>query len=214
VPIVLVQGDPVGTGLAASLAHPGGNVTGLSLLSLDYAAKWLELLKEATPNLRRVAALWTPDNPGFSRYTERARTAAQALMLDLTILSAQPEALETSLAAITAANFDGYVVPDEPFLETIMPRRITLAAERRLPAIFGFSAAVRHGALMSYSADFFTLWREAAGYIDRILKGALPADLPIEQATKVSLKINLKTAKALGIELPPTLLASADEVIE
>jgi putative ABC transport system substrate-binding protein len=214
VPVVLVQGDPVGAGLVASLAHPGGNITGLSLLSLDYAAKWLELLKEATPNLRRIAALWTSDNPGFSRYTERARAAAQALRLDLTILSAQPEVLETSLAAITPANFDGFVVPDDPFLETIMPRLITLAAERKLPAIYGFSAAVRHGALMSYSADFFTLWREAAGYIDRILKGVLPADLPIEQATKVSLKINLKTAKALGIELPPTLLASADEVVE
>jgi putative ABC transport system substrate-binding protein len=214
VPIVLVQGDPVGTGLVASLAHPGGNITGLSLLSLDYAAKWLELLKEATPNLHRVAALWTPDSPLFSRYIERARAAAQTLKLDLTILSAQPAELERSLAAIAPANFDGFVVPDDPFLETIMPRLITLAAERGLPAIYGFSAAVKHGALMSYSADFFALWREAAGYIDRILKGALPADLPVEQATKVSLKINLKTARALGLDLPPTLLTSADEVIE
>ncbi|WP_050426481.1 ABC transporter substrate-binding protein [Bradyrhizobium tropiciagri] len=214
VPIVLVMGDPIGAGLVASLAHPGGNITGLSLLSFDYAVKWLELLKEVTPKLHRIAVLWTTDNPLYSLYADRARAAAQALALDLSVLSAQPAELETSLAAINPANLDGFVVPDDPFLETIMPRLITLAAERKLPAIYGFSAAVRQGALMSYSADFFALWREAAGYIDRILKGALPADLPIEQATKVSLKINLKTAMALGIELPPPLLARADEVVE
>jgi putative tryptophan/tyrosine transport system substrate-binding protein len=108
----------------------------------------------------------------------------------------------------------GFIVCDDPFLESILPRLILLAAERGLPAIYGFSNAVKQGGLMSYSADFFELWRQAAGYVDRILKGARPADLPIEQATKFALRINLKTAKALGLDVPPMLLATADEVIE
>lgn len=214
VPIVLVQGDPVAAGLVASLAHPGGNITGLSLLSADYSAKWLELLKEATPSLNRVAVLWNPDSPAGDQYVQKAMEAARALSLDLTVLSSRPVDIETSLAMINPATFDGFVVTDDPFLETIIPRLVALAAERSLPAIYGFSAAVNHGALMSYSADFFALWRQAAGYIDRILKGVRPSDLPIEQAAKFSLKINLKTAKTLGIKVPATLLARAEEVVD
>jgi putative ABC transport system substrate-binding protein len=214
VPIVLVSGDPVGAGLAASLARPGANITGLSLLSTDYSAKWLELLLEVAPKLRRVGVLWNPDNPSVGREVERVREAARALALDLTTLSARSAELEGSLAAITPARIDGFVVSDDPFLETIMPRLITLAAERSLPALYGFSSSVKQGGLMSYSANFFDLWRQAAGYVDRILKGAHPADLPIEQATKFTLRINLKTAKALGLAVPPTLLVAADEVIE
>jgi putative tryptophan/tyrosine transport system substrate-binding protein len=212
VPIVTVQGDPVAAGLVASLAHPGGNITGLSLLSADYGVKWLELLREATPSLNRVAVLANPDTP--TGYVQKTREAARALSLDLTVLSARPADIETSLAMITPTTFDGFVVTDDPFLETIIPRLVALAAEHRLPAMYGFSAAVNHGALMSYSADFFALWRQAAGYIDRILKGAHPSDLPIEQAVNFSLKINLKTAKALGIKVPATLLARAEEVID
>jgi len=213
VPIVSMSGDPVGTGLVASLARPGGNITGLSLLS-EYGAKWLELLMEARPKLRRVAVLLNPDNPAAARQVERMREAARALALDLTTLSARPAELEASLGVIAPTSIDGFVVSDDAFLETILPRLIALAAERGLPAVYGFSNAVKLGGLMSYSADFFDLMRKAAGYIDRILKGARPADLPIEQATKFSLKINLKTAKALGVDMPPTLLARSDEVIE
>jgi putative tryptophan/tyrosine transport system substrate-binding protein len=214
VPIVLVSGDPVGAGLVASLARPGANITGMSLLSADYSAKWLELLMEVAPKLRRVAVLWNPDNPTAARQVERIREAARALTLDLTALSTRPTELEASIAALVPADIDGFVVSDDPFLETIMPRLIALAAERRLPALYGFSIAVKQGGLMSYSADFFDLWRQAGGYVDRILKGARPADLPIEQATQFTLKINLKTAKALGLTAPLTLQAAADEVIE
>jgi putative ABC transport system substrate-binding protein len=214
VPIVSMSGDPVGTGLVASLAHPGGNITGLSLLSTDYGAKWLELLMEATPKLRRVGVLWNPDNPAAARQVERMREVAHVLALDLTNLSARPAELEASLRVIASTSIDGFVVCDDVFLETILPRLIALAAERGLPALYGFSNAVKLGGLMSYSADFFDLMRKAAGYIDRILKGARPADLPVEQATKFSLKINLKTARALGLDVPDKLLALADEVIE
>jgi putative tryptophan/tyrosine transport system substrate-binding protein len=136
------------------------------------------------------------------------------LGLELTALSAQPAEIEASLAALATASLDGFVVSDDPFLETMVPRLITLAAERGLPALYGFSASVKQGGLMSYSANFFDLWRRAAGYVDRILKGARPADLPIQQATNFALRINLKTARALGLEIPPMLLARADEVIE
>jgi putative ABC transport system substrate-binding protein len=214
VPIVMVSGDPVGSGLVSSLARPGGNVTGLSLLSADYSAKWLELLMEVAPKLRRVAVLWNPDNPVAARQVERIRDAARTLTFDLTALSGRPAEVEVSLAAITPANIDGFVVCDDPFLETILPQLIALAADRHLPALYGFSVAVKQGGLVAYSADFLDIWRQAAGYVDRILKGARPADLPVEQPTKFTLKINLITAKALGLTVPPMLLARADEVIE
>ena len=142
------------------------------------------------------------------------RETAQVLGLDLTVLSARPGEIEASLAAITGTSFEGLVVTDDPFLEPLIPRIIVLAAQRRLPALYAFNTSVRQGGLMSYSANFFTLWHRAAGYVDRILKGAHPADMPIEQATVVALNINLKTAKALGLAIPPTLLAIANEVTE
>jgi putative ABC transport system substrate-binding protein len=214
VPIVSASGDPVGAGLVASLARPGANITGMSLLSSDYSAKWLELLHEAAPMLRRVGVLWNPDNPVVVQQVEWMRKAARALALDLTVLSARPAELETSLAAMIPGSIDGFAVTDDSFSLTVMPRLIALAADRGLPALYGFSSAVKQGGLMSYSVNFFELWRHAAGYVDRILKGARPADLPVEQPTKFTLRINLKTAKPLGLYLPPTLLAIADEVIE
>ena len=214
VPIVCMSGDPVGSGLVASLARPGGNVTGLSLLSGEYSAKWLQLLKEAAPKLRRVGVLWNPDNPAAAEEAKRMQELAPALGLQLTMLSVLPADLEASLAALRPADFDGFVATDDPLAEPLLPRLIALAAERRLPAIYAFSTTVEQGGLMSYSANFFALWRHAAGYVDRILKGAKPADLPIEQATEFSLDINLKTAKALGLAIQPTLLALADKVIE
>ena len=118
------------------------------------------------------------------------------------------------MAALTPATVDGFVVTDDAFLEPLLPRLIALAADRRLPALYPFSNAIQQGGLMSYSANFFAMWRRAAGYVDRILKGDRPSDLPIEQATEVALNINLKTAKALGLTIPTTLLVTADEVIE
>jgi putative tryptophan/tyrosine transport system substrate-binding protein len=214
VPIVCVTGDPVRSGLAASLARPGGNITGLSLLSGDYSAKWLELLKEAAPKTRQVAMLWNPDNLGIINQSKRMQESARTLGLQLIALSVLPADIENSVAALGTADLDGLVVTDDPLLEPILPRLIALTAERRLPAIYAFSDSVQRGGLMSYSANFFKLWRRTAGYVDRILKGVHPADLPIEQATEVALNINLKTAKALGLDVPATLLARADEVIE
>jgi putative tryptophan/tyrosine transport system substrate-binding protein len=214
VPIVCVTGDPVGTGLVTSLAHPGGNITGLSLLSGDYSAKWLELLKEAVPSLRVVAVLWNPDNPGLAGQLEHMREAASPLGLELRGFSVRPADVEASFVAIGTASLDGLVLTDDPFVATVIPRVIGVAAQRRMPALYAFSDSVQQGGLMSYSSNFFALWRRAAGYVDRILKGARPADLPVEQATGVALKINLKTASALGLEISPQLIARADEVIE
>jgi putative ABC transport system substrate-binding protein len=214
VPIVMLTGDPIGAGLVASLAHPGANITGLSLLSGDYSAKWLELLKEAVPKLGRVAVLSNPDNPQIVRMVESLRQVAQALDLEIVVLPARPTDLEATFAAIAGARLQGLVVTDDSSIDLLVPRIIEFAAEHRLPAIYPFSTAVQRGGLMSYSADFFELWRRAAGHVDRILKGSRPSDLPVEQATAVALKVNLKTAKRFDLVLPPTLLFRADEIIE
>lgn len=214
IPIVMLTGDPVGTGLIESLSHPGGNITGLSLLSGDYSVKWLELLKEVVPGLQRVAVLWNPDNPQIVSELGKLRRAAPTLGIELTALSGRPTEIEETFAAIRSTGFDGLVVADDSSFDPLTPRIVAITEERRLPAIYPFSHAVRLGGLMSYSADFFELWRRGAGYVDRILKGALPSGLPVEQATSVALKVNLKTAKLLGLNIPPTVLARADEVIE
>jgi putative tryptophan/tyrosine transport system substrate-binding protein len=214
VPIVCMSGDPVASKLVASLSHPGGNITGMSLLSGDYSAKWLALLKEAAPKLRRVAVLQNPDSPAMAAEVKQMQEAAPALGLELTVLSARRAELEASLTTLMTTSVDGLIVADDPLLETLMTRLIALAAQKQLPALYGFSTAAKLGGLMSYSADFFTMWRHNAGYVDRILKGARPADLPVEQATEVTLNINLKTAKALGLNIPQTLRATANELIE
>jgi putative ABC transport system substrate-binding protein len=214
VPIVCLSGDPVGTGLVASLSHPGGNITGMSLLSGEYSVKWLELLSQVAPKSHRIAVLWNPDNPVLLAERDQLQSAARVIGLELKFLSVRPFEVETSLAALVSASADAFVVMDDALLEPLLPRLIALAAERHLPALYGFSTAVQQGGLMSYSANFFEMWRHLARYVDRILKGERPADLPIEQATAVTLAINLNTAKALGLTFPPTLLATADEVIE
>jgi putative ABC transport system substrate-binding protein len=214
VPIVCITGNPVGSGLVASLSRPGGNITGMSLLSGEYSAKWLELLTKAAPTLHRIAVLWNPDNPAMIEEHDHLQDTARVLGLALMFLSARPSEMEASLAALTQATVDGFVVTDDAFLEPLLPRLIALAADRRLPALYPFSNAIQQGGLMSYSANFFAMWRRAAGYVDRILKGDRPSELPIEQAIEVALNINLKTAKALGLTIPTTLLVTADEVIE
>jgi putative ABC transport system substrate-binding protein len=214
VPIVSASGDPVKTGLAASLNRPGGNVTGISILASDYSAKWLELMKEVLPQLRRVAVLWNPENRAVAGEVEQLRTAAHTLGLEVFAFLGMPKEIDDSFSAIAGGAFDSLVVTTDPSLEPLTSRIIAFAAERRLPTMYPFSTAVQNGGLMSYSVDFFDMWRRAASYVDRILKGASPADLPIEQATRVALKINIKTAESLGLIIPPTLLARADEVIE
>lgn len=214
VPIVFASGDPVKTGIVASLNRPGGNATGLSILASDYSAKWLELMKDALPKLQRVAVLWNPENPAVAAEVEQMKAAAHALGVDLSTFVGNSREVDQSLASITDGAFDGLAMTTDPFLEALTSKVISFAAEHRLPAIYPFSFAVEQGGLMSYAIDLFDMWRHAAGYVDRILKGAKPADLPVEQATRVELKINLKTARALGIAVPTSLLARADEVIE
>jgi putative ABC transport system substrate-binding protein len=214
VPIVFASGDPVKAGIAASLGHPGGNATGVSILANDYSSKWLELMKEILPKLQRVAVLWNPENPAVTTEVEQMRTTARALGLEVSTFLGRPKEIDASLAAIASGGFDGLVMTTDPSLEPQTSRVIAFAAQHRLPAMYPFSTAVQHGGLLSYSIDLFEMWRRAAGHVDRILKGESPADLPIEQATRVVLKINLKTARALGITVPPMFLARTDEVIE
>ncbi|WP_441253987.1 ABC transporter substrate-binding protein [Bradyrhizobium sp. 613_E4_N2_2] len=214
VPIVCMSGDPVRAGLVASLARPGGNITGLSQLSGEYGVKWVELLKEAAPKVHRVAVLWNPDNPTTANQVELMQKAAPGLGIELTALSIRRADIDNSFAALGERGFDGLVVTDDPSLIPLVPRLIEFTAERRLPAIYPFRDSAQRGGLMSYSANLFKLWQRAAGYVDRILKGARPAELPVQQTTDVILNINLKTAKALGLDIPMTLSARADEVIE
>jgi putative ABC transport system substrate-binding protein len=214
VPIVCTSADPIGAGLAVSLARPGGNVTGVSLLSGDYSSKWVGLLLAAVPKLRRVAVLSNPGNMAMQLEMSRLNQAAIDLNLTLKRLSVLPDDLEASLAEIVAARFDGLIVTDDSIVLSMTRRIVEITARERIPALFGVHTAARMGGLMSYSVNLFDLWRRAAGYVDRILKGAKPGELPIEQATKITLAINLKTARALDLEIPPSLLAAADEVIE
>ncbi len=211
VPIVTVGDDLVGVGLAASLAHPGGNVTGIDVQASDYRLKWLDLLKTVAPNLRLLAVLSDPDEtPAVMRLKE----AAPRFGLTLTFLSARPPDLESSLVAVAAARFDGLIVNDNPSLLPQVPRIAALVAESRTPTLYGFSRAAGQGGLMGYSFNAFEIGRRVAEYADRLLKGARPGDLPIERPTQFVLAINLKTAKALGLDIPLTLLAAAAEVIE
>jgi putative ABC transport system substrate-binding protein len=215
IPIVLVGvGDPVGSGLVASLARPGGNVTGLSNLSPELAGKKLEFLKDVLPAVSRVAVLWNPANPAAARDVQEADVAAQRLGVQLHLVEARgPEAFDSAFAAMTRAHADALLVVADAIFFEHRRRLAELAAMSHLPTMHGIRPFVEAGGLMSYGLHLPDLFRRAAYYVDRILKGAKPADLPVEQPTKFDLVINLKTAQALGITLPPTLLIQADEVI-
>jgi putative tryptophan/tyrosine transport system substrate-binding protein len=208
-----VSGDPVGEGLVASLARPGGNITGLSSRAPEVSGKRLEILKEAVPHLSRVAALWHRDAP-VGPYIKETQAAAQALGLQLQALEVgSPDALDQAFAAMTRAHADALVVI--PSAQFFSDQRVVaeLAMTHRLPTMFGQREAAEAGGLMSYGPHYADFYRRAATYVDKILKGAKPADLPVEQPTKFELVINLKTAQALGLTIPPILLFQADEVI-
>jgi len=215
IPIVMVGTDPVGLGLVASLARPGGNVTGLSYFNEAIIAKRLQFLKELVPGLARLAVLRNPILAAHATFWQETEVAARTLGVALQPLEVRgPEDFEAAFAAATRGNAHALVAFDDPLTLAYRPRIAALAASSRLPAMYGFREFPDEGGLMSYGASFVDLLRRAATFVDKILKGAKPADLPIEQPTKFELVINRKTANALGLTVPPTLLAQADEVIE
>jgi len=216
IPIVMsVVIDPVGSGLVASLARPGGNVTGLTIMASDLVGKQLELLKEVVPKVSRVALLWNPDNPGSAPQLRQAEAAARALGVRLQPLEARdPQEIDSAFAAMTRERAGALLILADAIFLNQRRQIAELAAKRRLPAVFGNGEHAEAGGLMAYSANLLDLERRAATYVDKILKGAKPADLPVEQPSKFELVINLKTAKALGLTIPHSLLLRADEVIQ
>jgi len=216
VPIVFAtHADPVGVGHVASLARPGGNATGLTMLLTDLAAKELEVLKEALPKARRFGVLFTAAAPSHIPALEAAETAARTLGVELPRAPVRGEEdFRGAFATMAQDGVDGFMVLASPIFLSRRALLADLAVEYRLPSVIGTKDNVLAGALMSYAPDANDLTRQAAVYVDKILKGEKPADLPVEQATRYQLTINLKTAAALGLDIPPTLLARADEVIE
>jgi putative tryptophan/tyrosine transport system substrate-binding protein len=217
IPIVMAAtNDPVAQGFIASLARPGGNITGLSDLGVDLPGKRLEILKETVPQSARIAVLVDPAAPYYAPWMNSLSVAAQALGLHLHVVEVRrAEELDTAFAAITQEGADALILVSGPAsLNPLRGRTVDLAAKHRLPAMYSWRELVEAGWLMSYGPSNLDISRRAATYVDKILKGAKPADLPVEQPTKFELVINLKTAKALGITIPPHLLVLADEVLQ
>jgi putative ABC transport system substrate-binding protein len=216
IPIVMTgTSDPVAQGFVASLARPGGNITGLSNLMADLPRKRLEILKETVPHSTRMAVLVNPDNPPAKSVLNDLTVAAQALRLHLHVVELRhAEELDTAFAAMTQEGADALMVLSDPLLmDDLLGRVADLATKSRLPAMYDWKMYVEAGGLMSYGTSLPERHRRAATYVDKILKGATPADLPVEHSTTFELIINLKTAQALGITIPPVLLFQADEVI-
>jgi ABC-type uncharacterized transport system substrate-binding protein len=216
VPIVFIGGaDPVADGFVQSLARPGGNITGFTTLETSVGAKLLELLKEVAPGVTRVAVLLNAANPGSPRLAESAAAAAREFAVEVVAVPIrEPAEIEAAVVRLGGEPGFGLVVPPDPSTNTHRKLIVELAARYRVPAIHTLRAAAADGALMSYGVDVPDLHQRAAAYVDRILKGENPADLPVQLPTKFELVINLKTAKALGLTVPDKLLVSADEVIE
>ena len=214
IPIVFVaSADPVQLGLAASLARPAGNATGVTLLQDDLASKRLELLKEAVPRVSRVAFLWNPDHP--DNELREAQRAAHGLRVKLELVEMRGSGdLENAFSAVTQAGCDGLYVVSSRHTALNTQRIVDFALKNRLPLAGGWGAWARAGGLLSYGPNVNDMYRHVIDYMDKIFKGAKPADLPIQQPTKFELIINTKAGKMIGIDVPPTLLARADEVIE
>jgi ABC-type uncharacterized transport system substrate-binding protein len=216
IPIVMsLVTEPVESGLVASLARPGANVTGTSIMAADLAGKQVELLKQALPEVSRVALLWNPANPGGAVQLREAKAAAQAMGVRLQALEARDShEIDSAFAAMTRERAGALVVLADAILYNQRKQIAELAAKSRLPSASALRDYVEAGGLIAYSADFLDLERRSATFVDKILKGAKPADLPVEQPTKFELVINLKTAKALRLTIPPSVLGRADQVIE
>jgi len=217
IPIVFANaGDPVGQGFVQSLALPGRNITGIAFdASPDITAKQAQLLIEVVPNASRLAVLWNPTSAFLHSYWSVIETGASALRVNLQSLQVQdPNEFERAFDAMTREHADGLLVLSDTFTTFYRARLAELAAKHRLPAIYGHDQYTEAGGLMSYGPSLSDAYGRAASFVDKILKGTKPADLPVEQPTKFELIINLKTAKTLGLEIPPTLLARADKVIE
>ena len=216
IPIVMASaGDPLGSGLVSSLARPGGNVTGLSLMMSDLSGKRLELLKDLVPGLSRVAVLWNSTNPYDKSVFEETEEAARTLRIEVQSLAVKsPADFATVFGLAKQKRPDALFTIDDPLTLTELKQIVDFAAANRLPAIYGIEEFAQAGGLMTYGASIPDLYRRAAGYVDKILRGAKPSELPVEQPTKFDLVINLKTAKMLGIVVPQTLLVAADRVIE
>ena len=215
IPIVFTNvGDPVANGLVASLARPGGNITGLSTLAPELSGKGLELLKETIPKLSRVAVVWNPDNPGKTSSFKETEVAAQALRLQLQSLEVRgPNDVDPAFQAAKKERAGALIVLRDVVVSSQITRILELALKNHIPAIYGDRGFVDAGGLMSYGPNIDDLFRRAATYVDKILKGTKPADLPIERPSKFELVINLKTAKQIGLTIPPNLLARADKVL-
>jgi putative ABC transport system substrate-binding protein len=215
IPIVMVAADPVAAGFVASLARPGGNITGLSMMSAELIGKQLEMLKEVFPKVSRVALLGNPANPGNAQWVRHAQDPARALGVRLQPSEARdPSEIDNAFTEMTREQAGGVIILNDTMLSDNRIRIADHAARRRLPTVFGLSEHAEAGGLLAYEPSRSDRWRRAATYVDKILKGAKPADLPVEQPTKFELVINLKTAKALGLAIPPSLLGRADEVIQ
>jgi putative ABC transport system substrate-binding protein len=216
IPLVMVAvGDPVGTGLVASLARPGGSMTGLTSIAPDLEGKRLELLREAVPKLSRVSVIWNPANPFHVTAEKEARSAAQVLQMKVHSVGVRTaQELDPAFVAIVKERPGAFIVlADRIFLHN-RGRIVDFAARNRLPAVYAYRELVEAGGLMSFGPNYADMHRRAATFVDKILKGAKPADLPVEQPTKFELLINLKTARALGLTIPPSLLARADQVTQ
>jgi putative tryptophan/tyrosine transport system substrate-binding protein len=213
--VVVIDPDPVGSGLIESLSHPGGNVTGLSLMAVDLSGKRLALFKEAVPNLSRVALMNDPKDPASQRIVSSSLAAAKALGIELRPFEVPtPASIDNALAAVVADGIDGLIVGPGSMMFNERARIGGFVSTKKLPTEVAVAEMVPFGALLSYGPDFPDYFRRAAAYTDKILKGAKPADLPVEQPSQFKLTINLKTAKSIGVSFPPSLLTSADEVID
>jgi putative tryptophan/tyrosine transport system substrate-binding protein len=215
VPIVMaLVSDPVGSGLVASLAHPGGNITGLSNQTVDLAAKRLQLLKETIPGARHVVVIFNPETPPNRMMISRLKEAAPGIGVRLQFISVRDaEDIRSAFSGLNRSRQDALFIVDDGFMKSHGEEILELGMKARLPIVYADKPLARKGVLLSYAVDHAAMFRRAAGYVDKILKGAKPGDLPIEQPTKFELVINLKTAKALRVKIPQSILLRADEVI-
>ena len=216
IPIVFIAaGDPVKDGLIVSLGRPGGNLTGLSLLNLAVAAKRLELLHELVPKAAMISVLVNPTNSQTAAELEQIQAAARTLGLQTRVLNASYETeIETAFATLVQERGEALLVVSDPLFTGRRDELVTLAARNAIPAVYQYREFTASGGLLSYGTNLMDTYRQAGVYIGKILKGSQPADLPVEQATKIEMVVNLKTAKALGLEVPTSILLRADEVIE